>query len=1016
MSQRTMQAIVYTIFVLSGAAGLIYESIWARYLSLFVGHSAYAQILVLTIFLGGMAGGAWLAGERSKRLRDPLRAYAFIELAVGLIGLVFHELYLGVTGFAYDAIFPVLSGGWLAVAKWVIAGALILPQSVMLGATFPLMGAGTLRRVPDRMGRTLALLYFANSIGAALGVLVAGFYLLSLAGLPGTVLTAAMLNLVVAAVALTVARYAPAGAPADEAPPPVTRPATSEPVPAPAGNRLWYLLLGVSFGTAVASFIYEISWLRMLALVLGSATHSFELMLSAFILGLALGSLWVRTRVDRWADPLRALGVVQWVMGFAALATLPLYAASFGWLRELIQTFARTDGGYTGFTLSRYAICVAVMVPSTFCAGITLPLITRTLLAAGRGERAIGAVYGANTVGSIVGVGLAGVVLLPLIGVRWTLVAGATLDMALGVVLIAAATWRRAALPRLAYGMAVGTVVLAGVAGATGVEQRILTSGVFRLGTVMPPGSVDMLFYKDGRTATVAVSRHKATGHTAIDTNGKTDGSLPAAWLEPCADSTVRRPIVGDIATQTLLPLMVLAHAPDARSAAVIGHGTGMSSHTLLGSPVVERVTTIEIEPEMIRGSRAFYPANRRVFDDPRSVHVIEDARAYLAAGQERYDLILSEPSNPWVSGVASLFTSEFYGHVKRYLAPDAVFGQWIHRWELTDGLLLTVLAALHENFPAYEIFQTGGNDLLIVAGTGQTLRAPDWSIVEWPEIARDLCHAMPLTPQALEATRVIHRAALAPLLRDWGQPNSDYYPVLDLGAERARFMRERAEGLSVVAGARFDVTAPFFGRRRLPGTEASVPIVDVPRLMSRAVGAALRHQAVVEVGPLAPPREFAAARYRQDLWELTMRSPTPPADWRLWLQDFRLVENDRDGGTAGYADETFYRAVAAYLARHRAPQEVLDAVRFHHGLAAWDFAEASRAVDALADGARNGEGWIDVEELLVGAVVAKLRVGDVTGAVRIHQRLAPHRRQPMSLRSELVDAYLVAFAAADDR
>src|SRR4030081_430212 len=183
------------IFVLSGAAGLVYESIWTRYLGLFVGHGAYAQVLVLVIFLGGMSVGALTVGRRAERVRNPLQWYAMVELAVGLVGLIFHDVFLWATHAAYDTLFPALGPGTLHVlAKWTIAALLILPQSVLLGATFPLMVAGALRYRPERAGRTIALLYFANSLGAAGGVLVAGFVLIARNGLPGTLLAAAMTN------------------------------------------------------------------------------------------------------------------------------------------------------------------------------------------------------------------------------------------------------------------------------------------------------------------------------------------------------------------------------------------------------------------------------------------------------------------------------------------------------------------------------------------------------------------------------------------------------------------------------------------------------------------------------------------------------------------------------------------------------------------------------------------------------------------------------------------------------
>src|SRR3954452_2122582 len=200
-----MIRMLYLLFVLSGAAGLMYEATWTRYLGLFVGHDAYAQIIVLVIFLGGMSVGAMGISRWSERLKDPLYGYVGIEFAVGCIGLFFHEIFQGVTGWVYQGVYPALAGSWmLTAAKWGIAGSLILPQSILLGMTFPLMTAGVLRLRPSHSGRTLSLLYFSNSLGASIGVLIAGFYLVELAGLPGTLLTAAMLNLVVAAVTVGV--------------------------------------------------------------------------------------------------------------------------------------------------------------------------------------------------------------------------------------------------------------------------------------------------------------------------------------------------------------------------------------------------------------------------------------------------------------------------------------------------------------------------------------------------------------------------------------------------------------------------------------------------------------------------------------------------------------------------------------------------------------------------------------------------------------------------------------------
>ena len=223
-----MLGVLTLLFILSGAAGLFYESVWSRYLGLFVGHNAYAQVIVLVIFLGGMALGAMIVGRITERLKEPLFGYAMIEAVVGLIGLVFQDVYVGVTNWAYTSVFPSTAGSVsLTIAKWGLAALLILPQSILLGATFPLMSAGALRRLRKHPGRTLSILYFANSFGAAVGVLIAGFYLVEHVGLPGTILAAAILNFVVAIGAMVTMKYVPDGTEAAPEPAP----------PEPAGGR-----------------------------------------------------------------------------------------------------------------------------------------------------------------------------------------------------------------------------------------------------------------------------------------------------------------------------------------------------------------------------------------------------------------------------------------------------------------------------------------------------------------------------------------------------------------------------------------------------------------------------------------------------------------------------------------------------------------------------------------------------------------------------------------------------------
>jgi spermidine synthase len=1025
-----MHALLLAVFVLSGAAGLIYESIWSRYLGLFVGHGAYAQLIVLGVFLGGMAGGAALAARRAERIGRPLRAYAYVEVAVGLIGLAFHRVFGVVTEAAYTGLFPALDGPLLVVAKWGIAALLILPQSLLLGATFPLMSAGALRldaRAGGRApGRRLAQLYAANSLGAALGVLVAGFVLVQLAGLPGTLAAAAITNFVVALLVLLVARDVAEGAThpmlqrtdaASTATSADTAGSDAPPAaPAPSGlladPRLPRALLVIAGGTAVASFIYEIAWIRMLALVLGSATHAFELMLSAFILGLALGAWWMRRRADSFADPVRALVVIQWTMGVLALATIPLYLASFGLLADALDALSRTPNAYRVFTLLRYGLCLLVMLPATFCAGMTLPLITRLLLGAGQGERAIGTVYAVNTVGSIIGASVAGLLLLPWLGLKGTLLLGGAMDMALGVWLL----WRFA--PRISAGARLlritalgGAAVVTSIAMTQRFDPGVLTSGVYRYGRAPAPGDRPVEFLKDGRTATVSLRRDR-NGTLSLATNGKPDASLTPAWMTPPDPTAPRTALGGDQVTQALLPLITLAHAPRAERVAVIGVGSGVSSHLLLGSPHAREVVTLEIEPAIVEAASRFRPANERLYTDPRSRIVYDDAKAYFAAADTTFDLILSEPSNPWVSGVSGLFTDEFYARVTQYLAPGGVFGQWLHLYEINDELVSTVLAALHKHFPAYEVFYTSNVDLLIVATNGASLPAPDWGVVAYPEVARDLAPFRALTADALEATRLTGRRALAPLLDGATTVNSDYYPVLDLGAERARFLGGQAVGTLAMGADRFPLGLVLAGHRHGFSADHEAPL-DIARVEQRAIAAWLRGGAALDdtTAEYEPVRRLRMAE--ASLAALRATTMAPP-HWEAWLADVLRADDARHGGSAGVADSAWYDALLTYTAQQGAPERVDHMLRFLRAARSWDWpAVITHGERLVALGTVRPVAPVPTDLLRDALVVAYLRTGDVATARRVHDLLGKGSGRPADdLRVRLLAAWVAASEA----
>ena len=802
------RGLLFLLFALSGFAGLIYESIWSQYLKLFLGHAAYAQTLVLALFMGGMAGGAWLASRLSGRWANLLRAYAVVEALIGLAALVFHPVFVAATETAYEVVLPTLGSDVAATTfKWSLGSALILLQSIALGMTFPLMSAGLLRRHPERPGEALAMLYFTNSFGAAVGVLASGFLMIDRLGLPGTIRAAGALNL---GLAVAVWLIAPGR---DSTLPPAERSAGTVDSQTGEGQTPWGLLLAVALLTGAASFAYEIGWIRMLTLVLGAATHSFELMLSAFIVGLALGGLWVRSRIDQTRDPLKFLGIVQVVMGLLALATLPLYDAMFDVMQWVIHGTAKTEDGYGIFLIASHGIALAIMFPAAFCAGMTLPLITYVLIGAGGGERAIGAVYAANTLGAIVGVVLAAHVGLPLLGLRGLITAGAAIDIGLGLFILwhlagfVLARTRSTARSQIAHfvATAIAVVVFIIVGLTVNLDHYKMASGVFRRGDLFSAQDADLKYYKDGKTTSVSLLQFSEG--LSLRTNGKSDGAINLA----------EGPRISDEVTMVLTAALPLAYRPDAKRAAIIGIGTGLTTHTMLASPTIERVDTIEIEPAMAEAARAFAARNANAFADPRSHIVFDDAKTYFSTHHERYDIIVSEPSNPWVSGVSSLFTTEFYRHVRRYLNPGGVMVQWFQLYEIDISLVASVLTALAENFPDYAIYSATDSDLLIVAGDVDTLARPLADLFQVPAVANELRKVHVQRVGDLDVRRLGGKASLHPLFLSYAAPaNSDYYPYLDLRASKYRFLQSGAGDLTRIGTGGVPIIAMLESRKHL--------------------------------------------------------------------------------------------------------------------------------------------------------------------------------------------------------
>jgi spermidine synthase len=637
------------------------------------------------------------------------------------------------------------------------------------------MTTGIIRKFPSQKGKLIALLYFINSLGASIGVLVSGFYLIPKTGLPGTIFSAGVLNIVIAVFVIFIStRLTATGN---------ILPETKPDEAVSLNNKHVYLsLLLCSALTGTASFIYEIGWIRMLSLVLGSSTHSFELMLSAFILGLALGSYWIRTRADQYGNIIKMLITVQVFMAFFSVCSVVSYNYSFNIMKFFMTALTQTDQGYWLFNVYSNWIALLVMVPTTICAGMTLPLITTYLIKNGYGEKSVGHVYSVNTFGGIVGI-IAGINLLPFLGLKNTILLGSGIDLLLGLFLFLYLADKRSFGIGILFSYMSVIVVFLGVFSLFQLDPLKIVSGVFRYGNI--PEFRKVVFHKDGKTASVSVydtfhPQTKKKVSRTIATNGKPDAAI----------ASTDNVDLNDELTMVLVGLLPVAIHQNPKTAAVIGMGSGLSSHAMLAFPELEQVDTIEIEKEMVEGARKFGDRVKNVFSDKRSTIYIEDAKTFFVRNRRKYDIITSEPSNPWVSGVSTLFSQEFYSRINNSLEPDGIFLQWIHLYKLDLKTLSSIIKALSSEFADYALYMPNDSDLLIVASQNGKVPEPSDRIFNIPATAAELKKIHLENIQDLLVRNVGNKDVIHPLfLLSDIRANSDYYPVVENRAIKARFI-----------------------------------------------------------------------------------------------------------------------------------------------------------------------------------------------------------------------------------
>ena len=902
--------LIYFFFTLSGSVALIYESLWSRYLKLFLGHSSDGQIVTLIMFMGGIGLGSFLAARYLRKVKNPFLAYARIEVVAAIFGFGFHAAYELMTGWFFEQA-AMLQGASPMLADIVQIGIcllLTLPFATLLGTTFPLLAAGMIRGFPDGGKRSLPMLYFANSLGGAAGILCCSYYLISAFGTIGALQIASLGNLVVAIGFFGLHRAGVESSFAVSSEAKTKEPSTPSSGLSPKSPPRVALWLMVAAGTGLASFIYEVGWIRLLSLILGSSTHSFDAMISAFILGLAFGGLFVRRILNRFnGDLAPVLGTLQVLMGVFAALSLYLYRPFFDMVQASHSLFAKTEAAFPLHAVFKYLLCLALMFPAAFCAGMTLPLITWRLVRETGRETFTGLVYGWNTIGSILGAAVAGLVLMPLLQLKWTIFTGAALDIALGIALLTVGTssWRaRSRVARSVWGMnglRVGACALMAAALLpaffTDFDPSVLCSGKYRRATA---SSSDIVEVRHGKTATISVGQ--SGPNRFIATNGKSDGAI---WMgEEGSFSWEKLSDEGTVAMLAALPMLTRDAEYDA---ALIGMGTGMTGHYLLSDSRLRSLDLIEIEDAVIDLAQHFRPRNERLWNDDRLSIVVDDAKRHFYANRKQYDVIISEPSNPWVSGVSGLFTKEFYEHLRHFLKPGGVLVQWVHGYEFRDDLMISIFSALDtfENFEVYRVPENDG-DFIVVAGDGDFNFIDAMELAAKSELDDDLAYLGREIELFGPGNFLVSCKTLRPNLDEFrALTNSDYFPYVEQHAETAFFTSNRVQLPSALQDAFHgytDIMEP--GRAR----------------QAREMRVALE-RARADVGRQEEPSQT------EKRLDGLLADPNKSADW-VHIEQLLLTATVHSRGTEWWLEEWHVEKLREAIDRGVVPDEMVK--RFH--------------------------------------------------------------------------------------
>ena len=647
--------------------------------------------------MGGLALGSFVGGKIIDRDFNPLAAYAILEAGIGLYCLLI-PLFIELAFPLFQWIYLNLGDSYTqtSLVRFLVCGGLLIIPATFMGATLPVLSK-LVSRDENFIGKDVGTLYSINTFGAVVGALAAAFVFMRFLGVQATISVAAAANICIALLIYFIFK------------PPLKErlsylaPSSKE-ENASLQKRDLFILLSFAI-SGLAALVYQVAWTRILSLLLGSSVYAFSLILAVFIFGLALGTVTTSNLLDRIRYLISSFGLTQIIIGFSSLFIFPLFGRIpfvNRWVYEnLGQQFQLMQG-------ANFITILGLLFIPTFFMGAQFPIVIKILATKLEtvGQN-VGRAYAFNTVGAIIGSFLAGFVLIPMLGIQATILSMVFLNVLLGIALLALGSqlsfsWKTYGLP----GVLICCAFIANWIAPW--DKSVISSGSFmpyRIGDLKEAElkKNKILFFKEGVHTTVTTEL-SASGNIFLRVNGKTDASLAL-----------------DMRTQLLSGYLPMLFHENPKSALVIGQGSGITLGAVEQFPV-DKINLVEISPAVIEGSRFFDPFNHDALNDERLSILLEDGRNHIALSKKSYDVIVSEPSNPWISGVGALFTVDFFDLLKKRLNPGGLACIWVHT-NMSPDSFKSIIRSFTEKFPFVTMWESIAGDDYLLIGSEQEYR-----------------------------------------------------------------------------------------------------------------------------------------------------------------------------------------------------------------------------------------------------------------------------------------------------